>query len=202
MCIRDSKTSVRWEHGITELEKWLGIKIDRVDVFDNSHLFGKNPVGSMIVASKDGFVKSEYRHYKLENESVAGNDIGMMSEFLTRAFKNINDISQNTRLVIVDGGRAQWNIAQKVLGGKIPVLGIVKGVVRSGDEHFILPDGKESTDVQKSSELFLILRAMRDEAHRFAISFHRKTRAKSSLSGALDAVSYTHLDVYKRQRQL
>ncbi len=182
-----TKTSVRWNESVSALEKWLDTKINAAAVFDNSHLFGKNPVGSMIVFGHDGFIKSEYRHFKLENKSVAGNDIGMMNEFVSRAFAKERKID----LVIVDGGRAQWNIAMdalKLLNLDIPVIGVTKGEVRSGDEHFILPDGKVSNDIAKNSELFLLMRAVRDEAHRFAISFHRKTRAKSMVQSALDDI--------------
>jgi excinuclease ABC subunit C len=91
-------------------------------------------------------------------------------------------------LIIVDGGRAQWNIAKKVLGADAAVLGVVKGEVRDGDEHFILPNGKEDRTLAKDSALFLFLRRVRDEAHRFAISFHRRTRAKSMITSALDEI--------------
>ena len=163
-----------------DLENWLGIKIESAAVFDNSHLFGKNPVGAMIVFGKNGFVKTAYRHFKLRDTKNAGNDIAMMGEFLSRAEKH--------DLVIVDGGRAQWNIAKKTLGKDSTVIGVVKGVVRDGDEHFIMPDGHENYDLAKDSELFLMLRRVRDEAHRFAISFHHKGRAKTQFSSALDEI--------------
>jgi len=231
----------------SDLESWLGIKIERVSVFDNSHLFGKNPVGAMIVFDRTGFVKSEYRHFKLRDKSRAGNDIAMMEEFLSRAARKRRQETGDKRqggmlqrkdstfesetsnsfrsespcllspvscLVIVDGGKAQWNIAQKVFGGIIPVLGITKGEVRDGDEHFIMPDGSiviprqnsvviprldrgtqvnsceqsEPHLISKDSPVFLLLRRIRDEAHRFAISFHRRTRAKSAITSALDEI--------------
>jgi excinuclease ABC subunit C len=93
--------------------------------------------------------------------------------------------------LIVDGGRAQWNAAQKVLkklGLDIPVLGITKGEVRDGDEHFIMPDGTIDNSVPKDSKLFLLLRTVRDEAHRFAITFHKKTRSRNSVSSELDEI--------------
>ncbi|MCL2331067.1 MAG: excinuclease ABC subunit UvrC [Proteobacteria bacterium] len=198
---------INWNESVGELEKWLGIKIDRADVFDNSHIFGKNPVGSMIVFTRDGFAKKEYRHYKLQDLSRAGNDIGMMEEFLQRRYSNVganpgpakiadfcgwnNYLPLQSSLVIVDGGRAQWNIAKKVLGKlnlDIPVLGVTKGEVRDGDEHFIRPDGATDTSVPKDSKLFLLLRSVRDESHRFAIAFHRKTRGAAATASALDEI--------------
>ncbi len=168
------------------LEKWLGIKIGSAAVFDNSHLFGKNPVGAMIVFDQNGFVKSSYRHFKLKDAARAGNDIAMMEEFISRFAKNKDFESIN--LLIVDGGRAQWNITKKVLGTRAAVLGVVKGVVRDGDEHFIMPDGKENRTLAKDAAAFLLLRRVRDEAHRFAISFHRQGRNKTEFSSALDEI--------------
>ena len=191
---------IKWRDAFDALEKWLGIQIDRADVFDNSHLFGTNPVGAMIVFTRDGFAKKEYRHYKLEDKTLAGNDIGMMHEFLFRRYRDVGARRDAPgaahepplhQLLIVDGGMAQWNVAQQVLhdlGLKIPVIGMVKGMVRNGDEHFILPDGRIDTSVPKDSDLFLLLRRVRDEAHRFAIEFHKKRRGAGATASALDEI--------------
>jgi excinuclease UvrABC nuclease subunit len=173
-----------WDKNVTELENWLGIKINCAAVFDNSHLFGKNPVGAMIAFGHDGFIKSSYRHFKLRDATRAGNDIAMMEEFVQRAI----DDGQNIDLIIVDGGIAQWNIASKVAHGTIPVLGVTKGEVRNGDEHFIMLDGSINKSLQKDSGLFLLLRAVRDEAHRFVITYHRAKRAKQLTASCLDEI--------------
>lgn len=177
------KSNIDWNKNVSELEQWLGIKIERVGVFDNSHLFGQNPVGAMIVFGHDGFIKSDYRHFKLQNRSVAGNDIGMMAEFVSRAVARGPKLS----LIIVDGGPAQWNIAHRV-APDINILGVTKGVVRNGDEHFIMPDGTVCDNMPKDSSLFLFLRAVRDEAHRFVITYHRATRAKQMTASVLDEI--------------
>lgn len=176
--------NLQWDKNVSELEQWLGIKLNSVGVFDNSHLFGKQPVGAMIAFGHDGFTKSSYRHFKLQDMKRAGNDIAMMEEFITRAIKD----NPHLDLIIVDGGRAQWNIANTVSNGKIPVLGVVKGVVRNGDEHFIMPDGTENRNLPKDSDLFLLLRAVRDEAHRFVITYHRAKRAKQLTASCLDEI--------------
>lgn len=176
--------NLQWDTNVNELEKWLGLKLDCVGVFDNSHLFGKNPVGAMIAFGHDGFVKSSYRHFKLHDFSRAGNDIAMMEEFVNRAIKD----GPKLDLIIVDGGPAQWNIANKVANGQIPVLGVTKGVVRNGDEHFIMPDGSENHELAKDSPLFLMLRTVRDEAHRFVITYHRSVRAKQLTASCLDEI--------------
>lgn len=172
-----------WQESVKILEQWLNIKIDCAGVFDNSHLFGKSPVGAMITFGHNGFIKSGYRHFKLRDVARAGNDIAMMEEFVSRATER----GPKLDLIIVDGGQAQWNIAHKTVQN-IPVLGVTKGEVRNGDEHFIMPDGKISKDIPKDSKLFLLLRAVRDEAHRFVITFHRTVRAKQMTSSVLDEI--------------
>lgn len=172
-----------WNKNVTALEQWLGIKINMVGVFDNSHLFGKQPVGAMITFGHNGFEKSGYRHFKLQDKSRAGNDIAMMAEFVTRATER----GPKLDLIIVDGGIAQWRIANRNANG-IPVMGVTKGEVRDGDEHFILPDGTVCYDLPKNSPLFLMLRTVRDEAHRFVITYHRNIRAKQLTASVLDEI--------------
>lgn len=172
-----------WNASVNDLENWLGIKIECAGVFDNSHLFGKNSVGAMIAFGHDGFIKSAYRHFKLHDKSNAGNDIGMMQEFVSRAVAR----GPKLDLIIVDGGPTQWRIAHSV-APNIPVIGVTKGVVRDGDEHFIMPDGSVYRDMPRDSRLFLMLRAVRDEAHRFVITFHRTTRAKTATASVLDEI--------------
>ena len=172
-----------WDKTIEAMEKWIGKKITYAGVFDNSHLFGTNPVGAMITFGHNGFIKSGYRHFKLQNRAYAGNDIAMMAEFIERAIKNSPELD----LIIVDGGRAQWNIAHKT-APNIPILGVTKGEVRDGDEHFIMPDGSEYRTMPKDSKLFLLLRRVRDEAHRFVITYHRTRRAKEMTGSCLDEI--------------
>ena len=179
----NSNDDEKWNETITEMEKWIGKKITYAGVFDNSHLFGTNPVGAMITFGHNGFIKTGYRHFKLHDHARAGNDIAMMAEFVDRAVKNSPELD----LIIVDGGRAQWNIAHET-APNIPILGVTKGEVRNGDEHFIMPDGTEDRTMAKDSQLFLMLRRVRDEAHRFVITYHRTTRAKSMTGSCLDEI--------------
>ena len=176
-------TNLEWDKNVSELEKHLGIKINLAGVFDNSHLFGKQPVGAMITFGHKGFEKSGYRHFKLHDKSRAGNDIAMMSEFVKRATEH----GPKLDLIIVDGGIAQWRAARRA-APEIPVFGITKGEVRDGDEHFILPDGTTYRDLPKDSPLFLMLRTVRDEAHRFVITYHRTLRAKQMTASVLDEI--------------
>ncbi len=175
--------NLNWDKNVSELENWLNIKINLAGVFDNSHLFGKQPVGAMITFGHNGFEKSGYRHFKLHDKSRAGNDIAMMSEFVRRAVER----GPKLDLIIVDGGVAQWRIAKRA-AGNIPVFGVTKGMVRDGDEHFILPDGTVYHDLPHDSPLFLMLRTVRDEAHRFVITYHRNVRAKQMTASVLDEI--------------
>ncbi|MCR4917951.1 MAG: excinuclease ABC subunit UvrC [Alphaproteobacteria bacterium] len=180
---QDLSSNKNWDKTVSEMEQLIGKKITFAGVFDNSHLFGTTPVGAMIAFGHNGFIKTGYRHFKLHDKSRAGNDIAMMQEFVSRAVDNVPELD----LIIVDGGRAQWNIAHQV-APNIPVLGVTKGEVRNGDEHFIMPDGSEYRDMKKDSELFLLLRRVRDEAHRFVITYHRTTRAKAMTGSCLDEI--------------
>ncbi len=176
-------SNLDWDKNVSELENLLNLKLNLVGVFDNSHLFGKQSVGAMITFGHTGFEKAGYRHFKLQDKSRAGNDIAMMSEFIKRAVER----GPKLDLIIVDGGIAQWNIANRNSGG-IPVLGVTKGQVRNGDEHFILPDGSILDTLPKDSPLFLMLRTVRDEAHRFVITYHRNVRAKQLTASVLDEI--------------
>ena len=149
---RAHSTILDWNKNVSELEKWLDIKIGLAGVFDNSHLFGTNPVGAMITFGHDGFDKSGYRHFRLNDKKRAGNDIAMMEEFVSRAVAR----GPKLDLIIVDGGVAQWNIAHRV-AHDTHILGVTKGAVRNGDEHFIMPDGSVCTDLAKDSPLFLLI---------------------------------------------
>ncbi len=178
-----SEDSSNWNNTVDEMEKWIGKKINYAGVFDNSHLFGTNPVGAMITFGHDGFIKTGYRHFKLRDRARAGNDIAMMAEFIARVVENSPELD----LIIVDGGRAQWNIAHET-APNIPIVGVTKGEVRNGDEHFIMPDGTEYRTMPRDSKLFLLLRRVRDEAHRFVITYHRTTRAKAMTGSCLDEI--------------
>ena len=180
---QNNDSNNNWTNTISEMEQWMGIKFHYAGVFDNSHLFGTNPVGAMITFGHDGFIKSGYRHFKLQDNKRAGNDIAMMEEFISRAIKNSPELD----MLIIDGGPAQWNIAHQV-APNLPILCVTKGKVRNGDEHFIMPDGTECHTVPKDSKLFLLLRRVRDEAHRFVITYHRTTRAKSMTGSCLDEI--------------
>lgn len=140
----------------------------RIEAYDISNIFGEYAVGSMVVFTNGKMDTGEYRRFRIKR--VKGiSDIGMMKEILKRRFAHGEWQSPN--LIIVDGGIGQLNAARQVLGEygmNIPVIGIAKGPDRKGEKLFFtknapLPDKK-------------LIVQLRDEAHRFAISYHRKLK--------------------------
>jgi len=164
--------------------------INRIDVFDNSHLFGTNKVGAMIVFTREnGFDKKLYRKYNI-TQDIAGDDYKMMREVLERRYTRA--IKENTKpdLIIVDGGRGQLFIASEVirkLNIDIPIVAIAKAENRrESNETFFIPN-HPAIKIKDKSLLFFIER-LRDEVHRFVITTHRKKRAKNTLNSELDNI--------------
>jgi excinuclease ABC subunit C len=153
-----------------------------IEVFDTSHMFGQARVGSKIVWKNNKFEKKEYRHYNLENTD----EYSMMREMLTRRAESFDKLSPPD-LWLIDGGMAQINIAKEVIdsvGIDIDILGIAKEKIdakahraKGGAEDKIYSfDGVHR--LGKNNKLLQFLQKLRDEAHRFAISFHRKQKQK------------------------
>ncbi|MFA6354274.1 MAG: excinuclease ABC subunit UvrC [Candidatus Paceibacterota bacterium] len=144
----------------------------RIEGYDISNISGTSAVGSMVVFSNNKPDKNEYRKFKIKTVKGA-NDVGMLKEVLTRRFKNNWPQPQ---LILIDGGVGQINSARKVLKEfnlKIPMLGIVKGPQRKN--NFIIGNIPSWTDRKTLIQI-------RDEAHRFAISYHKNLRSKQSLT--------------------
>jgi len=170
------------EDDVEDLKKVLnksGIgakKMERIECFDISNTSGTNATGSMVVFSngvKDG---SNYRKFKIKTLN-SPNDFAMLAEILRRRMKHSEWPIPD--LLIVDGGKGQVAIALKVLRNlnlKIPLIGLAKR-----EEIFITSDLREIKLPKSSNALKLIMR-IRDEAHRFAISYHRKLRSKNAFN--------------------
>ncbi|MBI3419496.1 MAG: excinuclease ABC subunit UvrC [Proteobacteria bacterium] len=171
----------------------------RIEVFDNSHISGSEMVGAMIVAGLDGFTKKAYRKFIIRStELTPGDDYGMMREVLKRRFARAikedptRGGGQWPDLVLIDGGAGQVNAACDVLAelglSNIPIAGIAKGLERNaGRERFFLP-GKEPFSLEPKEPALYFLQRLRDEAHRFAIGFHRARRQKTMTQSPLDAI--------------
>ncbi|EKE78212.1 excinuclease ABC subunit UvrC [Oceanibaculum indicum] len=172
--------------------------LDRVEVYDNSHVQGTNAIGAMIVAGPDGLMKNAYRKFNIRAAEVAGDDYGMMREVLTRRFARAlkEDPDRETGawpdLVLIDGGLGQLGVAVEVLAElgieDVPLVAIAKGPERNaGRERFFMP-GREPFSMELRDPVLYFLQRLRDEAHRFAIETHRAKRAKSLQRSSLDDV--------------
>ncbi len=170
---------------------------ERIEVFDNSHISGSNPVGAMIVAGVEGFIKSQYRKFNIRSEDLApGDDCAMMREMLTRRFSKIakNPVEgwAAPDLVLIDGGAGQLSAAHAVLDElgltDIKVAAIAKGPDRNAGRERIYQRGQEPLILEPRDPALYCLQALRDEAHRFAVGAHRARRKKGISTSPLDEV--------------
>lgn len=172
---------------------------ERIEVYDNSHIMGTNAVGGMIVAGRDGFLKSQYRKFNIKGTDLTpGDDYGMMKEVFRRRFARLvkeeesGDSRARPDLVLVDGGAGQLAASLEIfeeLGiDDIAIVGVAKGPDRdAGLERFFLP-GKPPFMLEPKSPVLYYLQRLRDEAHRFAIGTHRIKRAADMLKNPLDEI--------------
>jgi len=163
---------------VFDLQKILGLEIvpNRIECFDISHLRGKNTVASMVKFVDGNSVKSQYRKFKIQADT-GGDDILAMKEVVRRRYGgSLRETMTMPDLIVIDGGRAQLNAALgelSKLGLKIPVISLAKRL-----EEIYLPERKETLLVSHKRIGLQLLQAMRDEAHRFAISYNRRLRSR------------------------
>ncbi|MGL4382812.1 MAG: excinuclease ABC subunit UvrC [Bacilli bacterium] len=162
--------------------------IHRIEAFDNSTLQGSNSIGAMVVY-EDGYpIKSEYRKFKIISE--ANDDYTFMKEVLYRRYHRVLvDQLKKPDLIIVDGGLGQLNIALdivKMFNLEIKVIGLVKD--EKHKTSYLIDDQLQEHQIDKKSELFFFLTRIQDEVHRYAITYHRKIRSKSTFKTKLDEV--------------
>ena len=173
-----------------ELREILGLeKLDRIELFDNSNLFGTFNVSGMVVFKNGIPSKNDYRKFKISLDQ--NDDYGTMKEAMYRRyFRVLKDHLEAPDLIIVDGGIGQMHIAREViesLGMNIPVVGLKK------DDHhatnaLLAFDPIREIEIDRRSNLFYYLERMQDEVHNFTISYHKQIRSKGSLESVLDHV--------------
>lgn len=198
MVLSKDRERIKREEGRTigavhEVEDWLGLEnVVRMEAYDISNISGFESVGSMVVYEKGRPKRSDYRKFKIK--WVQGpNDYASMEEVLTRRFTHesngeFDSFARLPDLILMDGGRGQVNIALKVLnnlGISIPVCGMVK------DDHHrtrgLYFDNVE-IPIDTSGEGFRLITRIQDEAHRFAIEYHRSLRSKEQVHSILDDI--------------
>ena len=177
-------------NALEELKDKLKLdSVDRIELFDNSNLFGTFNVSGMVVFVDGKPSKNDYRKFKITNDK--NDDYGTMREVIYRRYeKKKKDGQEISSLVIVDGGLGQINVAREVfneLGLDIPVCGLKKD-----DKHatnvLLGFDPVVEIPIDKRSDLFLLLTKMQTEVHNFTISYHKQIRSKGALSTVLDNI--------------
>jgi excinuclease ABC subunit C len=180
--VKDKKDRV-----LRQLQADLSLKDlpDHIECFDNSNIQGTHPVASMVCFLNGKPANKEYRHYHIK--TVEGpNDFASMTEVVGRRYKRLMEENKPLpKLIVIDGGKGQLSSsveALKELGiyGKIPIIGIAKRL-----EEIYFPEDPFPLHIDKKSESLRLLQRVRDEAHRFAITFHRDVRSKNAFGTQL-----------------
>ena len=184
------KEEARTTGAVKEIERLTGLHdIHRMEAFDISNISGAQPVGSMVVFTDGRPRKNDYRKFRIK--TVTGpDDYSSMREVLTRRLTHESDSSFDIKpdLIMMDGGKGQVNIALEVLNDlniSIPVCGMVKD-----DNHRTraLWYNGEEVEINTGSEAFKLITRIQDEAHRFAIEFHRNLRSREQVKSILDDI--------------
>ncbi len=185
-----SKTEQNSFRILDTMQNDLQLKVlpKHIECFDNSNLQGTNPVSSCVVFKDARPAKKDYRHFNVK--SVEGpNDFASMEEVVYRRYKRLMEENQSLpQLIVIDGGKGQLGAAlnslEKLgLRGKISVIGIAKRL-----EEIYFPGDSVPLYLNKNSETLKIIQQLRDEAHRFGITFHRNKRSGEFLKSELEGI--------------
>ncbi len=180
----------RIPHALTSLTEHLRLgKLPTViECFDNSNLMGQQPVAAMVRFKNARAEKSQYRHFRIK--TVVGiDDFASMEEVVGRRYRRLLKESPDMLpdLVLIDGGRGQVNAARRILDnlelGQLPVVGLAKRL-----EEIVPPGKAEPITLPKTSSALKLLMQIRDEAHRFAITYHRKLHQSAQVSSTLESI--------------
>jgi excinuclease ABC subunit C len=181
---------------LIQLQKKLNLSKlpERIECFDNSNISGTEPVAAMVVFEKAREKSSDYRKYRIKTVTEH-DDYAYMTEVLKRRFGKGEASKPYPDLLMVDGGKGQLNIALAViremnLQGEFDIIGIAKKDEKKGEKQdkIFKPGRVNSFNFGREGDLLLLLQRIRDEAHRFAISFHRQRRTKKTLQSTLDTI--------------
>jgi excinuclease ABC subunit C len=159
-----------------------------IECFDNSNIQGTNPVSACVVFKKAKPSKKDYRHFNIKTV-VGPDDFSSMYETVSRRYKRLSEENEPLpQLIVIDGGKGQLHAATdalKDLGlyGQIPIIGIAKRL-----EEIYFPTDPIPLYLDKNSESLKLIQQLRDEAHRFGISFHRNKRSKQQVASELDNI--------------
>ena len=175
---------------MAQMQKDLRLSTEprHIECFDNSNIQGTNPVAACVVFKEGKPSKKDYRHFNIK--TVEGpNDFASMEEVVFRRYKRMLDENQPLpQLIIIDGGKGQLSSALKSLDdlelrGKIAIIGIAKRL-----EELFYPGDSVPLYLDKKSETLKIIQQLRNEAHRFGITFHRDKRSKAALNSSVETI--------------
>lgn len=175
---------------MAQMQKDLRLSVEprHIECFDNSNIQGTNPVSACVVFKDGKPSKKDYRHFNIK--TVEGpNDFASMEEVVYRRYKRLLDENQPLpQLIIIDGGKGQLSSALKSiddlgLRGKIAIIGIAKRL-----EELFYPGDSVPLYLDKKSETLKVIQHLRNEAHRFGITFHRDKRSKSALNSSIETI--------------
>ena len=175
---------------MAQMKKDLRLPVEprHIECFDNSNIQGTNPVAACVVFKDGKPSKKDYRHFNIK--TVEGpNDFASMEEVVYRRYKRVMEENEPLpQLIIIDGGKGQLSSALKsidVLGlrGKVAIIGIAKRL-----EELFYPGDSVPLYLDKKSETLKVIQHLRNEAHRFGITFHRDKRSKSALNSSMETI--------------
>ena len=190
--------STRMETAMSELQEELNLPKPprRIECYDVSHIQGTNTVASMSVFQDGKPLSSNYRRFKIKSHD-GNDDFASMREVLSRRFKRLKNARDGGEenasfatapdLVLIDGGKGQLSSAVEVML-HLGLQDIQLASIAKREEEIFLPDAAEPVIMPRNSQGLFLLQRARDEAHRFAVTFHRNLRGKSSVKSALDLV--------------
>ena len=187
--IRQKYQDTRTNKAVIELGEYLNLdqKPEQIEGFDISNIQGSDPVASMVVFKGGLPSKQSYRRFKIK--TVEGpNDFAMMQEVVERRYRRIiQEKGKLPDLILIDGGKGQLSAAFEILNSlgltELPIIGLAKR-----EEEIFLPEKSEPVIIPKNSPALHLLQRIRDEAHRFALSYHRKLRSRRLTHTMLDHI--------------
>jgi excinuclease ABC subunit C len=161
-----------------------------IEAFDNSHTYGTYPVSSLVVFKNGKPDKKNYRKFKLSTDKLQAGDTDQMKEVLYRRYRRVlMEDRPLPDLILVDGGIQQMNAAREILSKlelEIPLAGLVKS--KDHKTHHLLDGDDNTIDLTPATPLFTLLSTIQEEAHRFAITFHKDLRSKGVYESILDTI--------------
>ena len=186
----EDKTSAEIDKVLIQLQQDLHMPVPptHIECFDNSNFQGSYPVSAMVYFKNGQPSKNDYRRFNVKTV-VGANDFATMTEIVYRRYKRVLDEQLDLpQLIIIDGGKGQLSAAMESiyklgLGGKMTVVGLAKN-----EEELFFPGDSQSLKLSWDSESLKLIRRIRDEVHRFGITFHRNQRSKGTLKNELEDI--------------